>query len=239
MESRGVRSPRLAVTELQLFAHLRSGAADQATNGLTQETLVTPATLAEALYDTLIYHAAVRLQPFVELVTHSATVNHGGGLRKEHERVYANPCYYANQLFANFAETIPVKTELQAAQERAPLILPDLKRTGAKPAFGAVDAIGAVTATGDLLVSIVHRGTLGPVHLAIQIDGFPAGAKTEISTLSGPAPWTANTLDRPQAVNIVTSESELRQGALSLTIAPYSVVQARLSAEKRRLTPDR
>ncbi|HTL16561.1 MAG TPA: hypothetical protein VL793_04950, partial [Patescibacteria group bacterium] len=75
MESRGVRSPRLAVTELQLFAHLRSGAADQATNGLTQETLVTPATLAEALYDTLIYHAAVRLQPFVELVTHSATVN--------------------------------------------------------------------------------------------------------------------------------------------------------------------
>jgi hypothetical protein len=40
-----------------------------------------PATLAEALYDTLFYHVAVRNAPLVEVITHSATVNHGGRLR--------------------------------------------------------------------------------------------------------------------------------------------------------------
>lgn len=101
MESNGIKEPRLAVTELQLFAHIRRET--NVTARLTHENLASPGTQAEAIYDTLVYHAAVRLAPFVEMITHSAVVNHGGGLRKEHERVYANPCYYAQAAFSAFA----------------------------------------------------------------------------------------------------------------------------------------
>ena len=59
MEAAGIPQPRLAVTELQMFAHLGPAEGDQPAR-MTRENLVTPATQAEALYDALIYHRAVR-----------------------------------------------------------------------------------------------------------------------------------------------------------------------------------
>jgi alpha-N-arabinofuranosidase len=227
MDAHGVKEPRLAITELQMFAHLAAQDGDQANARLTATNLVNPGTLAEALYYTLIYHAAVRLQPFVELVKHSATLNHGGGLRKEKERVYANPCYYANLLFANFAEATPVETELQTSQEQAPLELPDLKNVAGKKTFGAVDAVAAISPNGDLLVSLVHRGTAGPIRVNLQVDGFSAAEKVSLSVITGTAPWTANTLEKPNTVGILSSEETMHGDSLSLVVQPFSVLQGR------------
>ena len=189
--------------------------------------------MAEALYDTLIFHAAARLQPFVELVTHSATVNHGGGLRKERERVYANPCYHASRLWADLAETTPVKTELQTPSERAPTVLPDLKNAGGDPAFGVVDALAVRNANGDLWLSIVNRGTSGAMMLRVKANDFDGREKAEVWTLTGPAPWAANTLNQPNAVQPVHAELEANQGSLDLPLPPYSVVQVKWGAAKR------
>jgi alpha-N-arabinofuranosidase len=191
----GVQDGRVAVTELQMFAHLGREAGGQ-TERLNRENLVNPATLGEALYDTLIFHAAARLQPFVELVTHSATVNHGGGLRKERERVYANPCYYASRFMADWAEATPVKIELHAPSEKAPIVLPDIRNAGGDPSFGVVDALAGRPMNGDLLLSLVNRGTGGAVFLKAKADGFAGGSKAEVWTLTGPVPWAANTLAR-------------------------------------------
>jgi len=133
----GVTQPRLAVTELQMFAHLGRLTDSNAVPRLTPETLVSPGTHAEGLYDVLIYHAAVRLAPFVEMVTHSAIINHGGGLRKERERVYANPCYYAQKAFAAFAGATPVAVQLESPLERAPRVLPELKNAVPEATFSA------------------------------------------------------------------------------------------------------
>ncbi len=234
MEQAGLRDPRLAVTELQMFAHIGGGRGSATGPAqLGPQNLVNPGTLAEALYDTLIYHRAARLQPFVELITHSATVNHGGGLRKEHERVYPNPCYYANLFFADFAEARPARTELQAPLERAAMILPDIKNAAGEPTFPAVDALAAVAPNGDLLLSLVHRGTAGPIRLKIQLDGFPAAAKAQLHTLSGPAPWAVNSLTQPAAIQPVRSETEVQNGSLSIVLEAYSVVQARLRHAER------
>jgi len=227
----GVRDARLAVTELQMFAHLRSSPG-QETDRLTPLNLVNPGTLAEALYDTLIYHRAVRLQPFVELVTHSATVNHGGGLRKERERVYPNPCYYANLLFADFAGARAAASELHCPSERAPMVLPDVRNAGGNVSFGAIDALAAVGTDGDLLLSLVHRGTAGPIRLSVQLDGFASGDKARLRTLTGPAPWAANTLDHPMAVQPVSGETEVRDRSLSFLLPPYSLVQARIARRR-------
>jgi alpha-N-arabinofuranosidase len=228
MLNHGIQESRLAITELQMFAHLGPASQKDEENRLNHQNLVNPGTLAEALYDTLIYHGAVRLQPFVELITHSATVNHGGGLRKERERVYANPCHYANLLFANFAGAKPVKLELAAPAEQAPKILPDIKSAGDASSFSVIDAIAARTTNGELLVSIVHRGTRRTMPLAIRFSGFSAASTAQVTTLSGPAPWSVNSLESPELIQPQTAQANVKDDSIHLELPPFSLAQLRL-----------
>ena len=224
----GIEQPRLAVTELQMFAHLgRTNPADEAVR-LTRENLVNPGTHAEGLYDVLIYHAGVRLLPFVEMVTHSAIVNHGGGLRKERERVYANPCHYAQAAFAEFAGATPVRVELESAMEQAPLVLPELKSAVHEAPFSAVDALAALTSQGNLLLSLVHRGSRGPIHLTIALDDFKTARAAELVTLTAPHPWTVNSLANPQAVSPAESRADLKDNTLELDLPPYTFTRVRI-----------
>ena len=230
MKSAGIRQPRLAVTELQMFARIgRSSAPSGAPRRLRHDNLVGQRTLTEALYDVLIYHAAIHLAPFVEMVTHSATVNHGGGLRKQRERVYAQPCHYAQAMFAALANATPVRVELKSPSEQAPLVLPDLKRVTAQRRYDSIDALAAVTAEGRLLISIIHRGTSGPIRLAIDIEGFDAARQAELRTLSANKPWTANTLDEPDKIKPVTSSAQVRNNRLTLDLQPYTLVRVQIS----------
>jgi alpha-N-arabinofuranosidase len=230
MENAGIQSPRLAVTELQMFARVARSDEAKTPARLTSETLVSPRTLAEALYDTLLYHAAVRLGPFVEMVTHSATVNHGGGLRKERERVYANPCYYAQATFAELAGATPVEVDLESPAEEAPLVLPDLKNAASECRYRAIDALAALRADGDLVLSIVHRGTAGPIRLSVDVEDFKAAPRAEIRTLSADVPWAANTLEHPETIKPRDSTVEVRENKLTLQVQPFTVMRIRMPA---------
>jgi alpha-N-arabinofuranosidase len=233
MTKAGINEPRLAVTELQMFAHLGERASPDAsgpgaTARLTHETLVNPGTLAEALYDVLIYHAAVRLAPFVTLVTHSATVNHGGGLRKERERVYANPCHFAQAAFAAFAQATPVFAELAALREPAPLVLPELRNATKACSYPVLDALAALAPDGALLLSVVHCGTAGPARLDVQLNQFKAGDRAEARTLTGPVPWAVNTLENPEAIKPADSSVPVHNLSLTLHVPPCSVLRVRI-----------
>jgi alpha-L-arabinofuranosidase len=222
MEKAGIRNPRLAVTELQLFAHLQGRGGP-----LTRDTLVTPGTHAEALYDTLLYHRCIELLPFVDFVTQSATVNHGGGLRKERERVYPNPCHYAQSAFAAFNGATPLAVDVKCPAEKAPLVLPEVKPHGPLPEYPIISAVAARAADGALLVSLVHRGTTGPVKLAITLDGF-AATEASLWQLSAEKPWYANTLALPKAVAPTESTAGITNNRLTIEIAPYTVVRLRM-----------
>lgn len=228
MRQAGVRQPSLAVTELQMFAHLGSRPEGDAPARLTHRNLVGQPTLTEGLYNVLIYHAAVRLGPFVEMVTHSATVNHGGGLRKERERVWAHPCHHAQAAFAAFAEATPVAVELETAMERAPLVLPDLRNATREASFGAVDALAALAAEGSLLLSVVHRGTGGPLRLAVELSDFDPAATAEARTLAADVPWAANTLEQADAVAPVDTKLPVRDRRLEVELRPFSFVRLRV-----------
>ena len=184
--------------------------------------------ITEAIYDVLIYHAAIRLLPFVELVTHSAIVNHGGGLRKERERVWANPCHYAQAAFTAFADATPVPVQISCADEPAPMVLPDLKHATKNVSFSAVDALAAVAQDRSLLLSIVHRGSTAPVHLIIELADFKAAGPAELRILTAAKPWQGNSLEEPDAIKPVDSVIALKDGRLEFDVAPYTVMRVRI-----------
>jgi alpha-N-arabinofuranosidase len=226
----GVSSPRLAITELQVFAKAGNRVGTEPEH-LTASNLVNQASQGEALYDILVYHAALRLAPFVELVTHSAVVNHGGGLRKQHERVYSNPCHYAQGAFTALAGATLVPVEIECTQERAPLVLPDLQHAVPEASYGAVDAVAA-TKDGSLWLSIVHRGTAGPIDLAVMLEDTAATGQAEVLTLSADAPWEKNTLEEPERIKPAVSSIPCRQGRLELHLRPFSFTRVRLALPK-------
>ncbi|MBI3973308.1 MAG: hypothetical protein HY332_18715 [Chloroflexi bacterium] len=228
MRAAGVPEPRLAITEMQLFGRLLPAQGGE-TVRLTSETLVSPPTMAEAVYSTLFYHLAVRLAPFVEIITHSATVNHGGGLRKERERVYANPCHDAHAMLAAFANATPVAVDLAAGAERVPAILPragELQLAGAS--IGIVDAIAAIAPDGALLVSLAHRGTTGPVRTQIDLRDFEPAATATVRLLSSEHPWDGNSLAAPERVAPVDSAVTVEDNRVALDLPPYSVMLVRV-----------
>jgi len=228
MAAGGIRDPRLAVTELQMFARVGQGGSSDAPRRLTHDNLVNPGTHAEGLYDVLIYHAAVRLAPFVEMVTHSATVNHGGGLRKTRERVFANPCHYAQSMFAVFAEAIPLKTELVCPEKKAPLVLPELRNAAKDWTYKTLDALAAQASNGDLLLSVVHKGTEA-IDLTIALKDFEPAGQAQIQTLSADVPWAQNTLEAPRAIAPATSTMQLSGADLPLKLPPYSYTLVRIA----------
>jgi alpha-L-arabinofuranosidase len=240
MGDAGIREPRLAITELQMFASIGRVTNTAAPARITSANLVSPGTLAEALYDVLFYHSAVRLAPFVEMVTHSATVNHGGGLRKERERVYANPCYYAQAAFHDFLGATPVAIEVQAPIEQSPRVLSGLRNLAMDSAIKTVDAIAAVTPDGDLLLSIVHRAGSGSTRLVIEVSDFAAEKSAEVRMLSGEVPWEANTLAEPSRIKPVDRIVDLERDAgtrLVLELPPYSVLRVRVPKQRAADVP--
>jgi alpha-N-arabinofuranosidase len=228
LRAAGGTAPRLAVTELQMFARVGQASQPDAPVRLTGKNLVGQPTLTEALYDVLVYHAAVRLAPFIELITHSATVNHGGGLRKERERVYAQPCYYAQADFAALAQATPVAVELHVAFEQAPRVLPDLRRATAQAQYSLVDALAAQAPDGSVWLSLVNRHVGQPVQVEVILDGFRAAGLAQVRQLSAPVPWAANTLEQPQAVKPVDFSRPWADGKLTLDLPPYTWARVRL-----------
>jgi alpha-N-arabinofuranosidase len=189
--------------------------------------------LAEALYVTLYYHSAVRLAPFVEMITHSATVNHGGGLRKERERVYANPCHYARTLFSRFAGALPVESELATPFYVTPLVLTELMATGFGSEVPILDAVTAVDRDGRLLISVVNRSGREALDLEVELEGFQEAGresgKAALTTISGDLPWSSNSLREPEAVKPETVEVKVEDGKLRLAVPRHSVVQVEIS----------
>jgi alpha-L-arabinofuranosidase len=111
--------------------------------------------------------------------------------------------------------------------EKPPRVLSDMKNQP-EAAFGAVDALAAVATDGGLVLSLVHRGTAGPVRLSVALDDFAAAGKAEVRTLTAEVPWAANSLKAPEAVKPVDSSLDVRDGRFEMDLKPFSVVRVRI-----------
>ncbi|HTL53805.1 MAG TPA: alpha-L-arabinofuranosidase C-terminal domain-containing protein [Planctomycetota bacterium] len=215
MRSAGIAEPRLAITELQLFGRIASGSG---AGPLTNETMVSPDTLAEAIYDVLFYHMAVRLAPYVGMITHSATVNHGGGLRKQAETVYANPCHHAQALFADFNGSSALPVQLHCANYQvAGIVRKDMENVP----IPVIDAVAARTVKGRVVVSLVNRG-LEAQAVTLTLAGATAKSAS-VTQLAAKEPWARNSLENQANVVPVQSRVALKDGIAQVTLPPWSI----------------
>jgi alpha-N-arabinofuranosidase len=225
MVQAGSAEPHLAITELQLFAHFQGETRPD--GSLTPAVVPRPDTIAEALSLTATVNTCIRLGNFVELLTHSATVNHGGGLRKERERVYANPVHYAHALGHAVAGGTPVAVRLACATFSTQHAFGHIPPLHEVP---VIDAMAVISVTGSLVLTLVHRsGDCGPLDLTIDLDSFRAQNRAAIITLAGQTWFDRNTREAPE--KITPRRTQITLGAetqLVLTLPPFSITQITL-----------
>ena len=131
--------------------------------------------LSEALFYVGTLNSAIRTQGIVDLVTHTAIVNLGGGLRREFGTVYANPIYYARSALQELAGTRPVSCFVRTSF----VDIPDWQPAWAGPQPKRFPLVEAMPLLRDNKLTIVllnrHPHDVIPITVAFQrgrcVDG--------------------------------------------------------------------
>jgi len=222
MMAAGIDRPRVAITELQLFAHFRGRATDA---GSPQPCAIpTPATISEPLYDALIINECIRMGGLVDILTHSATVNHGGGLRKTRERVWAAPAHYGHVMGKALAGGAPVAVKLTCGSFSAAVPHGNLPPATDTPALDALAVLGDDKSRLELM--IVHRcADAGAIDVTVDLGGFSAASEAEVCSLVGESPDDKNTPEDPERIVPRASTVRVSDGGCTLTVPPFSLTR--------------
>lgn len=201
-----VKVPKFAVTELQVFTN-RPG-------------LPNNATLTESLFWSGIVNTCIRLGSLVEMVTHSALVNHGGGLRKEREIVYANPVYYARKMYSTQSGTIPVRIHV-----RCPMYKSSGRYSPANADVPYMDAVAMVNEEGsELNLILTNRHPRDAMNTHINLSGFIPAKDIRIQTLTGASYMVRNEWDHTEKVRLVDSNLRIENAELEYLVPAHSIV---------------
>lgn len=201
-----VRQPHLAITELQLFTRSRR--------------LPNNDTLAEALWTASIINAAIRSNGMVEMITHSALVNHGGGLKKLAGLVWPEPVYYTHKLYATQSGVRPLRAKYTG---------PCFDAAGVRSVPGArgvpaLDAMPLLSEDGrEITLIVVNRGTRGGLGTKIVLHGFRPAGTVKVWSLAAPSFMADNSIRRPDAVRLVAGRLAAAAGGIEYTFPAHSL----------------
>ncbi len=210
MREAGLR-PRLAITEQQIFTH--------------RPELPTNATLTEALWTASLLNEALRAGDLIELWTHSALCNHGGGLRKEREIVYAQPAWWATHLYGSLAGGFhPVEVSVDS-----PRFTADPVRLRVAQDAPYLDAVGMAVPGGDAVaLFLVNRHPDRAVRVRVSMAGG-VYRRAEALTLTGASFMAQNSWEEPDAVRPVATEIEWKDGPTQVVVPACALMRLHLS----------
>ncbi len=196
----------IAITELQIFTN--------------RPNLPNNSTIAEALFWAGVVHTAARLGDRVELITHSALVNHGGGLRKLREFVYATPVYYARKMYSSQPCKWPVLVRVAgpALTERRLHNLPAVRSAP------LIDALALLNDSAkELALLIINRSAAERVPVQLQLRGFKPGKEATWTCLTGDSILAANTYEDQIAVVPRSRSIAIKGPEFQISLPPRSV----------------
>lgn len=203
-------TPILAVTELQVFTNKR--------------TLPNNASLTDALWTAGIIHACIR-SGIVEMITHSAMLNHGGGLRKERGVVYTNPVWWTTHLYGEQEGVTPLHVGVECGT-----FTNDGSWLGKREGVPYLDVM-ALSAADDseLSLFVVNRHPHLGIETAVTFAGVDPQASVAVDTLDGDGPMATNTMDAREDVIVRDATVQLAGGALAHTFPAHSLTRLRIS----------
>ncbi|WP_276248786.1 MULTISPECIES: alpha-L-arabinofuranosidase C-terminal domain-containing protein [unclassified Haladaptatus] len=230
MRAAGIEDPHYAITELQLIPFLES---DRGTHVLpppwrgsrhhpATAELPGKKTIAEAIFDACIIHDCIRSEGVAELVTHSATVNHGGGLQKHRERVWADPCHYGHAMGAVLFEKQPLGVTVTCETVSTDRPFDAIESVSDLP---VLDALAAVD-EDELAVMLVHRGSgVGDVETTLDLAGLVQDGTAAVTTIDAETMHAENTLENPTRIAPRTTTRPVRGDEVVVTVPEYGLVQ--------------
>lgn len=221
MEKAGIASPQLAITEMQVFPSWKDGG----TGAMTREQLVRPNTLAEAVYFITWLAECVRLGGFVQMITHSATVNHGGGLSKQREHAWGHPVHHAHVLAAPLqnAEVLPVTIESGTySTQRSYGFVPKME------GVAEIEAVAGQSSDGRRVVLLANRARQA-VKITLEMADVGRGEAC-VDLLQAEVPWASNSLENRDRVSVQRGQTlRMVDGKVDLEMAAASVVRVTIA----------
>jgi alpha-N-arabinofuranosidase len=208
-------TPRLAITELSIFTH--------------KPHLPHVDNLSEALYYSGIVNTALRSRGLVEVITHSALINHSGGLVKDRGVVYPHPLWLALHLYSTQPGVQPVVVEVEGPAFDSSGRW--LKKVEGVP---TLDAVALLSADRErLTVFVTNQHAAETLDVDLGVDGFPARSSVEVCELTGDSFLSANRWDATDAVKISTRRMRVSEGRVRWRSPACSF--ARLMFHRRKL----
>jgi alpha-N-arabinofuranosidase len=192
--------PALALDELQILNRLNS-------------------TVLEALFYSAVFNEAAR-SGLVELLTHSALINHGGGLVKRNGIVAPQPVHWALWLYSTQPGLRPVPVAVAGPGfEGAGKYLP-------KAEASSLDALALLGKDGKSLTLIVtNRDTRRAIEADLDVASFLKSGTTELARLSPESLISGADMSDPDRDKPRMEKVKVRDGRLSLSFPPYSITR--------------
>jgi len=209
-----VKEPKFAVTELQIFTN--------------RPSLPSNSTLSESLFWSGIVNTCIRSGGLVEIITHSALVNHGGGLRKEREIVYPNPVYCAQKLYSTQSGTVPIRIHV-----RCPMYDSSGQYSPATRDVPYLDAIALIDdGNNQLNLILTNRHPREALKAHITLHDFAPSGDVHVQTLTGASYMSRNEWDHPDEVKLQESSLKIDGTELKYVVPAHSISLLRFDRKR-------
>jgi alpha-N-arabinofuranosidase len=199
--------PKLAITELSIFTH--------------KPNLPHVDNLSEALYYSGIVNTAMRSQGLVELITHSALINHSGGLTKDRGVVYPHPLWLALSLYSVQPGIQPVHIEIEGPTFDSSGEW--LKKVEGVPVLDAVALLSEDQE--DLVIFLTNRHPEEALDVEISLGSFSCRLGVETQELHGDSFLSANRWDATDTVRISKKRIRISDGYLRWRCSAHSLTR--------------
>jgi alpha-N-arabinofuranosidase len=184
--------------------------------------------ISGALWFSGIMNTCIRSKGLINLVTRTALMNHGGGLRKDRCVIYTEPVYWSHFMYSSQDGTIPLEVKTTT---------PTFNSTGKyvikKENMPLVDASALMTENGDMTsVFICNRDAKLAQEVELFIEGFKTGTEGDCMMIQCNDLALRNKWDKPERIAPVFSKINVQNNRITATLPPLSLVRIVVKASK-------
>jgi alpha-N-arabinofuranosidase len=206
MKKEGLK-PLVAITELQSFTKHSALPKENNWGG--------------ALWYSAMLNQCIRSGDLVELITHSALLNHGGGLKKNRGIVFADPVWWVTHLYSTQRGIIPVAIKIES-----PTFSSSGRYIVKRDSIPYIDGIALIDSVGETCtVMLANRHETLPVKIELFLKNFNAAKDVEVSQLHSDKLSKRNTWQYPKEIYADYIRLPISNGLIKYELPPLSFMR--------------